>query len=188
MADDMDETVVYNLDDEQRSGRATPIRLMSWINRDLEVVSALCLTLLKHNQLKPYRRGRFNTYLSFKSGEDAEKRLDEASFWLQKAAASANSGDGERIELWQAKVKQAQEYFVGLGDEQQPGTYSRLCNEPGHRAGYAGVIATLGFPFDGAVETPGDAAVDPEVSHEQTDAVVEVEEDGSETTEDTTPA
>ncbi|KAK4951264.1 hypothetical protein LTR10_010237 [Elasticomyces elasticus] len=99
MADDMDETVVYNLDDEPRSGRATPIRLMSWIGRDLEVVSALCLNLLNHNPLEPYWRGRFNTYLSFTSGKDAEKRLDEASFWLQKAtAANANSGDSEQFE------------------------------------------------------------------------------------------
>ncbi|KAK5747535.1 hypothetical protein LTR17_000178 [Elasticomyces elasticus] len=101
----MDETVVYNLDDEiarakewegntdTLDGLADIIR-DAWFDRDLEVVSALCLNLLKHNQLKPYWRGRFNAYLSFTSGEDAEKRLDEASFWLQKAAAAnANSGD-----------------------------------------------------------------------------------------------
>ncbi|KAK3655066.1 hypothetical protein LTR22_010375 [Elasticomyces elasticus] len=125
-----------------------------------------------HNQLKPYWRGRFNAYLSFTSGEDAEKRLDEASFSLQKAAAAnANSGDSEQIELWQAKVKRAQEYFVGLGDEQQPATLEVLLN---------GIVETLG---DAAVE----GTVETRVSREQTDAEVEVEEDGSRTTEDTAP-
>ncbi|KAK4890009.1 hypothetical protein LTR27_011228 [Elasticomyces elasticus] len=180
----MDETVVYNLDDElaraaEWEGDTDTLDDLvgiigdAWIDRDLEVVSSLCLTLLKHNQLNPYWRGRFKAYLSFTSGEDAEKRLDEASFRLQKAAAAnANSGDSEQIGLWQAKVKRAQEYFVGLGDEQQP--------------------ATHGFQFAGTAETLGDAViegpVDPEVFQQQTDAVVEVEKDGGETTENTISA
>ncbi|KAK6415123.1 hypothetical protein LTR81_011267 [Elasticomyces elasticus] len=132
----MDETVVYNLDDELA-------RAKEW----------------KGDTDAPY-------------GEDAEKRLDEASFSLQKAAAAnANSGDSEQIELWQAKVKRAQEYFVGLGDEQQPATLEVLLN---------GIVETLG---DAAVE----GTVETRVSREQTDAEVEVEEDGSRTTEDTAP-
>ncbi|KAK5731729.1 hypothetical protein LTR17_011078 [Elasticomyces elasticus] len=61
----MDETVVYNLDDELARAKEwkgdtdtldglADIISDAWFDRDLEVVSALCLTLLKHNQLKPY--------------------------------------------------------------------------------------------------------------------------------------
>ncbi|KAK5730478.1 hypothetical protein LTR15_000415 [Elasticomyces elasticus] len=182
MADDMDETVVYNLDDElaraeEWDGDADTLNGLvdiissAWFDRDLEAVSALCLNLLKNKKLSSYWRGRFNAYMSFISGEDAEQRLDEASFWLQKAAANTtDSGDSEQIELWQARVKRAQNHFVGLRDEQQP--------------------AILGFQFDGTAETPGDAAiegtVDSEVfSQEQTDAIVEIEEDSSETRDST---
>ncbi|KAK5681416.1 hypothetical protein LTS10_005946 [Elasticomyces elasticus] len=78
----MKETVVYNLDDElarTEDWEGDTDTLDALVDRDLEVVSALCLSLLKHNQLEQYWRRRFDTYLSFTSGEDAEKRLDEAS-------------------------------------------------------------------------------------------------------------
>ncbi|KAK4900899.1 hypothetical protein LTR27_002082 [Elasticomyces elasticus] len=96
----------------------------AWTDRDLDVVSTLCMTLLKHDELPALYRGRFSTYMSFVSGEDPAQRLDEASFWLHKAATEA-SGDIHEIEEWQSKVKGIQDRLVWVEDDaedsQNPG-------------------------------------------------------------------
>jgi len=119
--------------------------------REMDIVEAMCDTLLAKMKLPLFTRGRFNAYLSLVEGQDRARRLDEATFWLNRAGIAVKKigiNNDETITRWKKHVAEARGRLLQSASEDgKPFLNFHISNRICDSADSDGCYSTEGPPL-----------------------------------------